>query len=90
MIADRETFTELTVHLKRASDALLRTAQHLAVLCRNELEPEDRCAGALDELIGMAIEMAAMERILRALMDANHDEVGAGGRFPAKKLQLRS
>jgi adenine deaminase len=77
VIADRETFTDLTVHLKRASDALLRTANHLAVLCRDDVEPDDRCAGALDELIAMAIEMAAMERILRALMDANHEEEAA-------------
>ncbi len=74
MIADRETFTDLTVHLKRASDALLRTANHLAVLCRSDLELEERCAGALDELIAMAMEMAAMERIMRALMEANHEE----------------
>ena len=74
MIADRESFTDLTVHLKRASDALLRTAQHLATLCRAEVEPGDHAAGALDELIGMAIELAAMERILRALMDANQAE----------------
>ena len=83
MIADRETFTELTVHLKRTSDALLRTAQHLAV-ASNDDHPEARCAGALDELIAMAIELAAMERIMRALMDANQEEEGlhpAGKRF---------
>jgi hypothetical protein len=81
VIADRETFTDLTIHLKRASDALLRTANHLAVLCRDESEPEERYAGALDELIAMAIEMAAMERIMRALMDANHEEeLAASGR----------
>ena len=74
MIADRESFTDLTVHLKRASDALLRTAQRLATLCRGGPRPEDHAAGALDELIGMAIELAAMERVLRALMDANHAE----------------
>ena len=77
MIADRESFTDLTVHLKRASDALLRTAQHLASLCRSDADPQERAAGALDELIGMAIELAAMERILRALMDANQAEGAA-------------
>src|SRR5262245_24693179 len=30
MIIDRETFTELAVHLKLASDAILKTARHLA------------------------------------------------------------
>ena len=74
MIADRETFTELTVHLKRATDSLLRTAQHLAVLSNADPDPEARCAGALDELIAMAIEMAAMERIMRALIEANQEE----------------
>ncbi|HLY37346.1 MAG TPA: hypothetical protein VKU61_04880 [Candidatus Binatia bacterium] len=74
MIADRESFTDLTVHLKRASDALLRTAQHLASLCRAAADPQEPAAGALDELIGMAIELAAMERILHALMDANQAE----------------
>ena len=74
MIADRESFTDLTVHLKRASDSLLRTAQHLAALCRADADPNERAVGALDELIGMAIELAAMERILRALMDANQAE----------------
>jgi hypothetical protein len=86
VIADRDTFTDLTVHLKRASDALLRTASHLAVLARADVEPADRCAGALDELIAMALEMAAMERILRALMEANHEEEAS----PPKTLQLRS
>jgi len=83
MIADRESFIDLTVHLKRASDALLGAARHLAVLSNDDQDPEERCAGALDELIAVAIEMAAMERVLRALVDANRAEeaaraVGAG------------
>ena len=86
MTADRETFTDITVHLKRASDALLRTAQHLAVLSHDARDREQRCAGALDELIAMAIEMAAMERILRALMDANAEEEAAAG---GRRLPLR-
>jgi hypothetical protein len=91
VIADRETFTELTVHLKRASDGLLRSAQHLAALAR---DPEavverdgvldDRYAGALDELIAMAIELAAMERIFRAVMDANAAEDVAAHLGPKK------
>ena len=32
MIIDRETFTELAVHLKMASDAILSTTQHLAAI----------------------------------------------------------
>jgi hypothetical protein len=77
MIADRESFTELTVHLKRTSDALLRAAQHLAVMSQGEASAEHRAPGALDELIAMAIELAAMERIMRALVDANHEEAAS-------------
>src|SRR5262245_15224457 len=36
MIIDRETFTELAVHLKLASDAILKTARHLAVLSNGD------------------------------------------------------
>ena len=32
MIIDRETFTELAVHLKLASDAILKTAHHMAAI----------------------------------------------------------
>ena len=32
MIIDRETFTELAVHLKLASDAVLSTAKHLSLI----------------------------------------------------------
>lgn len=88
MITDRESFLELTVHLKRASDALLGAARHLAILSNEDLEPEERCAGALDDLIAVAIEMASMERVLRALVAANREEeslrrFGSGKRLPA-------
>jgi hypothetical protein len=73
MIADGETFTELTVHMKLASDALLKTARHLALLTHHP-DCDERCVGALDELMTMAIELATMERILRALIDANRAE----------------
>ena len=73
MIADRDSFTDLTIHLKLASDALLKTARHLALLS-HDVDCDDSCPAALDELMTMAIELAAMERILRALMDANREE----------------
>ena len=73
MMADRDSFTDLTVHLKLASDALLKTARHMALLS-HDADCDERCPAALDELMIMAIELAAMERILRAVMDANHEE----------------
>ena len=88
MITDRESFLDLTVHLKRASDALLGAARHLAVLTNDDQGPEERCAGALDDLIAVAIEMASMERVLRALVAANREEesfrrFSFGKRLPA-------
>jgi hypothetical protein len=77
MIADRDSVVDLTVHLKRASSALLGAARHLAVLSHDDDRRDERCAGALDELIAVAIEMAAMERVLRALVDANREEEAA-------------
>jgi hypothetical protein len=74
MIIDRETFTDLAVHLKMASDALLSTARHLAVLSNNDSGPEEHWAGTLDSLMSMNTEITVMERILRALMDANREE----------------
>jgi hypothetical protein len=74
MIIDRETFTELAVHLKLASDAVLTTARHLAVLSNGDSGPEENWAGTLDSLMSMNTEITIMERILRALMEANREE----------------
>ena len=48
MIIDRETFTELAVHLKLASDSILKTARHLAVLSNGDSQNEEHWAGTLD------------------------------------------
>ena len=76
MIADRETFADLTVHLKRASDALLNTVRYMTLL--GHVEGDERCPAPLDQLVTMAVELATMERILRALMDANDEEIARG------------
>jgi hypothetical protein len=74
MIIDRETFTELAVHLKLASDAILKTARHLAVLSNGDSQNEEHWAGTLDSLMAMNTEITVMEKILRALMEANREE----------------
>jgi hypothetical protein len=80
VIIDRETFTELTVHLQLASDAILKTARHLAALSEAEGEREERFVAAFDRLMAMAMEMIAMESILSSLLSANQDErPGAAG-----------
>jgi hypothetical protein len=87
MIIDRETFTDLAVHLKLASDALLTTARHLAVLSNNNAGPEEHWAGTLDSLMSMNTEITVMERILRALMDANREEESAAVAAADKKSE---
>jgi hypothetical protein len=86
MIIDRETFTELAVHLKLASDAILKTARHLAVLS-NDSENEEHWAGTLDNLMSMNTEITVMEKILRALMEANREEETTPAGAPDKKTE---
>jgi hypothetical protein len=87
MIIDRETFTELAVHLKLASDAVLATAKHLAVLSNGNATPDEHWAGTLDGLMNMNSEITIMERILRALMEANREEDSAAPASPSKKSE---
>ena len=87
MIIDRETFTELAVHLKLASDAILKTARHLAVLSNGEPESEEHWAGTLDSLMCMNSELTVMEKILRALMEANREEDASQIASPDKKSE---
>jgi hypothetical protein len=87
MIIDRETFTELAVHLKLASDAVLSTAKHLAVLSNGQTTPDEHWAGTLDGLMNMNTEITVMERILRALMEANREEETVPAAAPAKKSE---
>jgi hypothetical protein len=87
MIIDRETFTELAVHLKLASDAVLATAKHLAVLSKDNPVPDEHWAGTLDGLMNMNTEITVMERILRALMEANREEDLTAPSLPGKKTE---
>ncbi len=87
MIIDRETFTELAVHLKLASDAVLTTAKHLAALSNDASTPDEHWAGSLDGLMNMNSEITIMERILRALMEANREEEITAPAAVAKKTE---
>ena len=63
--------------MKLASDAILKTAHHLAVIS-NEAQTgsEENWAGTLNALMAMNTEISYMELILRALLDANRAEGG--------------
>jgi hypothetical protein len=88
MIVDKETFTELAVHLKLASDAILKTAKHLAVISNetgHSPSQEEHWAGTLDALMAMNTEITVMEKLLRALLDANREEGDPGSTPPTQQ-----
>ncbi len=77
MIIDDETFTQITVHIRRASDGLLGAARHMATLCNPEEEGGERRQGlteAVESLVSMNEEFIVLERILRAVWEANRLE----------------
>jgi hypothetical protein len=74
MIIDDETFTQIALHIRRASDGLLGAARQMAVLCDPENEHEIRRDGltdAVESLVSMNEEFIVLERILRAVWEAN-------------------
>ena len=75
MIVDKETFTEMAVHLKLASDSVLTTARGLSIV-QGQHENESGWTQTLDGLMAVNHEIAFMERILRALLMANLEEDG--------------
>lgn len=79
MIIDDETFTQIALHIRRASDGLLGAARHMAVLCDIDSEGELRNGGlndAVESLVAMNEEFIVLERILRAIWEANRQEKG--------------
>ena len=77
MIIDDETFTQIALHIRRASDGLLSAARQMAVLCDPEREGDLRRHGlteAVESLVEMNEEFIVLERILRAVWEANRTE----------------
>lgn len=77
MIIDDDTFTQIALHIRRASDGLLSAARQMAVLCDPEREGEIRRDGltdAVESLVAMNEEFIVLERILRAVWEANRQE----------------
>src|SRR5262245_24543055 len=70
MIIDDETFTQIALHIRRASDGLLGAARQMAVLCDPDNEHEIRRDGltdAVESLVSMNEEFIVLERNLRAV-----------------------
>ncbi|HEY4477478.1 MAG TPA: hypothetical protein VJB56_02515 [Candidatus Paceibacterota bacterium] len=66
----------MAVHLKLASDAILKTARHLAVISERDNRPdlEEHWEETLDGLMSTNTEITVMEKLLRAVMEANRAE----------------
>ncbi len=72
MVIDNESFTQLAIHIRRASDGLLSAAKEVA-----EVPPsknEDELARAVDAMLEMNREFVVLERLLRAIWEANRSE----------------
>lgn len=84
MVMDMETFTEMAVHLKLASDAILKVARHLAVISEatNRPDLEEHWTETLDSLLSTNAEVTVMEKLLRAIMEANQEEKGCSQKNP--------
>lgn len=77
MIIDDETFTQIALHVRRASDGLLGAARQMAILCDPENDGDLRKDGltdAVESLVSMNEEFIVLERILRAIWEANRVE----------------
>ncbi len=77
MIIDNESFTQIALHIRRASDGLLGAARQISTIC----EPQDDAGtqrgdlmGAVESLVAMNEEFMVLEQLLRAIWEANRSE----------------
>jgi hypothetical protein len=80
MIIDRETFTDIAKHLESASEGLLRAATGVATLCP-EMDPGEpaslRWLALIESMVSVNGEITALETVLRAVLEANREEIAA-------------
>ncbi len=72
MVVDHESFTQLAVHVRRASDSLLTAAREMTDL--SEVRAEHDLGNTVDALLRMNQEFVVLERLLRAIWEANRSE----------------
>ena len=80
MIIDRETFTDIAKHLEAASEGLLSAATGVAGLCP-EIDPGEpvsfKWLSLIESMVAVNGEITALESVLRAVLEANREEVEA-------------
>lgn len=77
MIIDNESFTQIALHIRRASDGLLNAARQISTVCDPQSEkPSERgdLMGAVESLVTMNEEFMVLEQLLRAIWEANRSE----------------
>ena len=76
MIIDSKTFTELAVHLRVASDAILKTANHMGAIGSNDPRGTEDPAwdGTIDSMLAISTQLRVMDRLLFAVLEANRQE----------------
>lgn len=78
MTIDDQSFIDLAIHLRHASDELLVAAKRLAGLCdpaQVKRRDNEALLATLDSLVSMNHEFVAAEKLIRALWEANHEGV---------------
>jgi DNA-binding response OmpR family regulator len=74
MIIDDQTFTDLTMHLRKASDGLLGAARELAEVSDIPSEQITRAVTrALDSLTLTNQEFVILQKLLRVVWDTNRE-----------------
>jgi hypothetical protein len=80
MIIDRETFTDIAKHLEAASEGLLSAATGVAGLCP-DMDPGEPASlkwlSLIESMVAVNGEITALESVLRAVLEANREEVEA-------------
>jgi hypothetical protein len=76
MIIDNESFTQIALHVRRASDNLLTAARNLSDFSADESHEEETLGlnSTVESLVSMNEEFIVLEQLLRALWDANREE----------------
>jgi hypothetical protein len=84
MIIDSKTFTEMAVHLRIASDAILKTAQHLTAIgsTTSAVSEEAEWGGTIDGMLSLSTELRLLDRLLYAVLAANRDDGPGGSQEP--------
>jgi hypothetical protein len=85
MIIDRETFTDIAKHLESASEGLLKAATGVATLCP-DMDPGEpaslRWLALIESLVAVNGDITSLEGVLRAVLEANREEVAAASARP--------